>query len=273
MIRVHSYPLLPREESTDWIAREEPLEIRLDGDSIAVTMRTPGEDAKLALGFLFAEGILRDVSEVGTVRHCGQTEDVPFGNVIDVLAAPGVRLDVERVKATRRGTLTTSACGICGRQSVDDLLALCQPVTTEVVLSRELVVRAPALLREQQEGFERTGGTHAAAALDVEGRMLAVHEDVGRHNAVDKVVGSLLMLGLLGFPPRPSPGAALLVVSGRASFEILQKAALARIPVVASVSAPSSLAVDLAERSGITLAGFVRSGSFNLYTHPRRISE
>jgi len=268
-------------EQVDSVAVEEPLEIRVATEPLAITMRTPGDDAQLALGFLFAEGIIRSIDEVGAVSHCGRPGDEGFGNVIDVTAAPGVSLDVEKVQATRRGTLTTSACGVCGRRSVDDLLSLCGQVPPGPPLSLDLVASATERLRQAQMNFARTGGVHAAAAMDAQGTVLAVYEDVGRHNAVDKVVGALLQTrsvsgeSALRSAARPSAEVGskptLLVVSGRASFEILQKATMARIALVASVSAPSSLAIDLAHRCGITLAGFVRGNGFNVYTHPERL--
>ena len=270
-----------RAERVDSVAVEEPLEIRVATEPVAITMRTPGDDTQLALGFLFAEGIIRSIDDVGAVSHCGRPGDEGFGNVIDVTAAPGVSLDVEKVQATRRGTLTTSACGVCGRRSVDDLLSLCGQVPPGPPLELHLVASATERLRQAQPNFARTGGVHAAAALDGQGGVLAAYEDVGRHNAVDKVVGALLQRrsvsaeSALRSAARPSPEVAskpaLLVVSGRASFEILQKATMARIAVVASVSAPSSLAIDLAQRCGIALAGFVRGGGFNVYTHPHRL--
>jgi len=268
-------------EQVDSVAVEEPLEIRVATEPVAITMRTPGDDAQLALGFLFAEGIIRSIDDVGAVAHCGRPGDEGFGNVIDVTAAPGVSLDVEKVQATRRGTLTTSACGVCGRRSVDDLLSLCGQVPPGPPLQLHLVASATECLRQAQQNFARTGGVHAAAALDAQGTVMAAYEDVGRHNAVDKVVGALLQTrsvsgeSALRSATRPSAEVvskpALLVVSGRASFEILQKATMARIALVASVSAPSSLAIDLAQRCGITLAGFVRDGGFNVYSHPERL--
>jgi FdhD protein len=272
-----------RADRVDSIAVEEPLEIRVATEPVAITMRTPGDDAQLALGFLLAEGIIRSIDDVGAVSHCGRPGEEGFGNVIDVTAAPGVSLDVDKVQATRRGTLTTSACGVCGRRSVDDLLALCGQVPPGPPVDLQIVASATDRLRGGQTNFAQTGGVHAAAALNAQGQVLAAYEDVGRHNAVDKVVGALVQRRFVSAesafrtsarPPVPLASTpALLVVSGRASFEILQKATVARIPVVASVSAPSSLAVDLAQRCGITLAGFVRSGGLNVYTHPERLVE
>jgi FdhD protein len=245
-------------EVVDHLAVEEPLEIRVAGEPLAVTMRTPGDDHRLALGFLFAEGILRSAQDVGTVTHCGRPGEEGYGNVIDVIPAAGADLPIEeKVTASRRGTLTTSACGVCGRRTVEDLFELCGPLPEGPPLPLGIVATAPERLAEAQRIFARTGGVHAAAALAADGEPLAVFEDVGRHNAVDKVVGALLLRGL-GTPELPTP--ALLVVSGRSSFEIVQKAAMARIPVVASVSAGSSLAASLAETLGMALVTFVRPG-------------
>jgi FdhD protein len=265
----------PSEEDT--IAVEEPLEIRVSGDAVATTMRTPGNDRQLAVGFLFSEGIVRSVEDVGSLFHCGRPGEEGYGNALEVTPAPGVVLEVERVDTARRGTLTTAACGVCGRRSVEDLLATCAPVPPGPLLSAAVVARAAERLREVQRNFARTGGVHAAVALDEAGEVLAAFEDVGRHNAVDKVVGALVLEGTVRAaraPSAPAPARPprLLVVSGRASFEIIQKAAMARIPVVASVSAASSLAIDLAQRAGVTLATFVRGGRFNVYTHAERLS-
>lgn len=256
----------------DQVAVEEPLEIRVAGDAVAITMRTPGDDARLAAGFLFSEGIIRRLDDLGALTHCGRPGAEGFGNVIDAIPAGGVVLDVERAQASRRGTLTTSACGVCGRRSIDDLLASCRPVESRETVARATIFRAMSALRDRQAVFAQTGGTHAAAAWSAEGELLAAHEDVGRHNAVDKVVGALLYARAVGEKPdAAAKRPAVLVVSGRASFEIIQKAAMARIPVVASVSAASSLAVDLAGRAGITLCAFVRGEALSCYAHPERI--
>ena len=256
----------PLAQKEDHIAVEEPLEIRIAGDPVAVTMRTPGDDDRLAVGFLFGEGILSSIEDVGKAVHCGRSGTPEFGNAIDVLPAPGVSFDLERVQGSRRGSLTTAACGVCGRQSIDDLLERCRPITWQGRLSIAEVMGMVGSLRTIQPTFERTGGVHAAAVFSENGSLLASYEDIGRHNAVDKVVGALLFDGLIGLRK-----AAVLAVSGRSSFEIVQKATVARIPVVASVSAASSLAVDLAEEMGITLAGFVRKGRLNLYTGQERV--
>jgi FdhD protein len=248
----------------DPVAIEEPLEIRVGSDALAVTMRTPGEDHKLALGFLFAEGIVKSTADVGTIAHCGRPGDEGYGNVIEVTPAAGAQLPIERAEAAKRGTLTTAACGVCGRRQIDDLLARMPALPAGVRVPASLLALGPQRLAELQANFAKAGGVHAAVVLDAGGAVLAGHEDVGRHNAVDKAIGALLLTGQLA-------RAALLMVSGRASFEIVQKAAMARIPVVASVSAASSLAIDLADRAGIALAAFVRDEGHNLYTHPERV--
>ena len=249
----------------DLIAVEEPLEIRVASEPVSITMRTPGEDARLAVGFLFAEGIIASLADIGTVAHCGRPGDEGYGNVIEVTPASGANLPLERAEAARRGTLTTAACGVCGRRQIDDLLARVPILAPGATFSATLLLGGPGRLRELQQNFSRTGGVHAAVVLGADGALLAGHEDVGRHNAVDKVVGDLLLSGRLGL-------GALLMVSGRSSFEIVQKAAMARVPVVASVSAASSLAIDLAQKAGLTLVAFVRGGGFNVYTHPERLT-
>ena len=256
----------------DGVAVEAPLEIRVAGDTVAVTLRTPGDDSALTLGFLYAEGILAGIEDVGSLYPCGHPDSPDFGNVYEVLPAAGANLDIERTASARRGTLTTSACGVCGRQSIEDLLLRCRPVPPSDGVPLSDVLAVPERLRAKQPLFARTGGTHAAGIWDAEGNLLAHFEDVGRHNAVDKAVGSLILEGRVGRYPNPSLAAPVLLgVSGRASFEILQKAAMARISVVASVSAASSLAIDLAERLNVTLASFVRGGQCTVYTHPERL--
>lgn len=255
----------------DSVAVEEPLEIRVAGEAIAVTLRTPGDDARLAAGFLFAEGIIRSVDDLGTVAHCGHPGEEGHGNVLNVVPASGACLDGDRLQLARRGTLTTSACGVCGRRSIDDLLALCSAVPAGPVVERAVLASAMERLQEAQRLFARTGGTHAAAALDAGGALLATFEDVGRHNAVDKVLGALLYERLIGARRRAAPRPAVLAISGRASFEMVQKATVAHIPIVASFSAASSLAIDLATRAGVTLATFVRGQGFNVFSHPSRI--
>jgi FdhD protein len=258
------------------IAVEEPLEIRVAGDTLAITMRTPGEDTQLALGFLLAEGIIRSRDDVGRVFHCGRPGEDGYGNTIDVAPGPGVALDIEHTPQLRRGTLVSSACGVCGRRTIEDLLARCVPLPSRALVPLDVLTSSPATLRAHQPQFARSGGTHAAAVLDARGALLAAHEDVGRHNAVDKALGALVLSGTLPFHARESRELAslpsVLVVSGRASFEIVQKAAVAGVAIICSVSAPTSLAIDLAERCGIALAAFVRDGKLTLYTHEERIA-
>ncbi len=255
-------------EALDTVAVEEPLEIRVDGETVAVTMRTPGADAELALGFLLAEGIIAGPDDVGSVSHCGRPGDESYGNVLDVRSAAGAPIDVERVLEGRRWSMTVGACGVCGRKSIDGLLARCGAVERDTRLPAPVVAACVAHLTDAQPIFARTGGLHAAALYSAGGDLLTAAEDVGRHNAVDKVIGTLLRQGALGATGAGAP--VLLTVSGRTSFEIIQKAAAAGVPLVASVSAPSSLAVDLAERARIGLAGFVRGGDLNVYAHAWR---
>jgi FdhD protein len=249
----------------DRVAVEEPLEIRVAGDAVCVTMRTPGDDRELALGFLFAEGVIRSIDDVGSVAHCGRPGEEGFGNVVEVLPGPGVALAPERVLGARRGTLTTSSCGVCGRASIEDLAARCVPLEDDVRVEAARFARFFESMRSEQRVFDETGGVHAAALFDSSAVPLVVREDIGRHNAVDKVVGALVFARAL-----PARG-RILAVSGRASFEIVQKAVAACIPVVASVSAASSLAIDLAESMNVTLVSFVREETMTVYTHAERI--
>jgi len=240
----------------DDVVVEEPLEIRAAGDTLAVTMRTPGHDRELAIGFLFAEGVIASRDDVSRVAHCGRPDQEGFGNTIDVAPAAGAEFDVEKVSLTRRGTLTTAACGVCGRRSVQDVIDRCSALPEGPVVEAASLAGAMEKLRSFQPNFSRTGGIHAAAALDAQLHPLAAFEDIGRHNALDKVVGSLVLAGK---------------IPGREAAVLLQKASAARIPVVASVSAASSLAIDLASATGLTLCGFVRNASMTVYSHPERL--
>ena len=250
----------------DDVVLEEPLEIRAAGETLAVTMRTPGHDRELAVGFLFAEGVIGTRDDIGRVAHCGRPDKEGYGNTIDVAPGPGVSLDIDRVSATRRGTITTSACGVCGRRSVDDVLERVPKIPPGPQVEMAALWHAMQSLRTIQPNFAKTGGIHAAAIFDVGLNMLAAFEDIGRHNALDKCVGALVLAGKV-----PGSDAAVLLVSGRASFEVVQKAAMARVPVVASVSAASSLAIDLANATGMTLCGFVRGSGMTVYAHPERL--
>jgi FdhD protein len=247
----------------DAVAIEEPLEIRIAGEPVAITMRTPGHDAELVLGFLLAEGIVRSVDEVGGIAHCGRPGE--SGNVIDVTSAPGHVIEWEPTGPMRRATLVTSACGVCGRRSIDDLFARVGEVHDEARFAPAWIRQLTRELSPRQANFAASGGVHAAALWDASGALYVLREDVGRHNAVDKVMGRAALDRRL-----PASGMAL-VVSGRASFELVQKAAVARIAMLVSVSAPSSLAVAAARQSGITLVGFARDERFNVYAGEQRI--
>lgn len=248
----------------DWISVEEPLEIRLAGDTYAVTMRTPGHDPELAAGFLLSEGLVASRSDLGSLRHCGDPDSEGYGNVLDVLPAPGFAFELPETNPGRR-TRVSAACGVCGRRTIDDLLERAKPLDDgSPIAARTIHALADQLVGEQAH-FSKTGSLHAAALSDTSGQFRVVREDIGRHNAVDKVLGRLLFDAALGEPGR------LLVVSGRSSFEIVQKAAVAGIAAVVSVSAPSSLAIETAARMNIALVGFARSGRFNVYHGAERI--
>ena len=247
----------------DAVAREEPLEIQLGGVSLAVVMRTPGHDVELATGFVLTERVVASLDDVASVRHCSRVVDPEAeDNVIRVTLRPGVRVDLD---ALRRNLYASAACGICGKATIENALRTAPPLEDDAVFSAEGFYRLPGRLREAQAVFARTGGLHAAGLFGRDGTLLAVREDVGRHNAVDKVIGWAGRDGRL-----PLAGHALLV-SGRISYEIVQKALAARIPVVAAVSAPSSLAVRLAEDAGMTLVGFLRGTGMNVYGRRDRV--
>jgi len=252
-------------EADDVVAAEEPLEIRVAGDTLAITMRTPGSDRDLVLGFLWSEGVIRSPDDVSAIAHCGRVGEAERENVIEVTLAPGVKPPDADSPFARRGTITTSACGVCGRRSIDDLLARCAPLADGPSLARDAIPAAVGSLRDHQPLFAVTGGCHAASLVRFDGTHVATFEDVGRHNAVDKLVGSQVRARSL-----PLAG-HMLVVSGRSSFEIVQKAVAAGIAVVASVSAASSLAVDLADRANVTLVGFARDGTFTIFARPKRL--
>jgi len=244
----------------DTLAVEEPLEIRLDGRALTVTMRTPGHDVELAHGFLLAEGIIASRDDVAVARYCDGTDYTGANtyNVLDVGLAPGTAVPEG---AGARSFLTTSACGVCGKESLDQVRTRTRfPLSGGFRVPSATLASLPATMRRHQKVFDSTGGLHAAALFTAEGALLALREDVGRHNAVDKVLGWALTEN------RVPLSDAVLIVSGRASFELVQKAVMAGVPVLGAVSAPSSLAVDLAEESAMTLVGFLRDDSMNVYT-------
>ena len=262
-------------EYPDGVAVEEPLEIRVGFDlegkpvrrPISITMRTPGHDEELALGFLFAEGIVREPGHVAGVGRCrGRGPDgAPAENVVRVDLTSSAPLDLEWLE---RKFVGTSSCGVCGKTTLDALRrrGLVPAPSDTPLVEADTLLRLPDLLREAQDVFEATGGLHAAAHFDAEGRLLCLREDVGRHNAVDKLVGRQLLRGEL-----PAHRGVLLL-SGRTSFEIVQKAIAAGFGVVAAVGAPSSLAVDMAREFGVTLVGFLRDGRFNVYSGRQRVA-
>jgi len=245
----------------DVVAREEPLEIRIRGKSIAVTMRTPGYDAELAAGFLLSEGLIKERSDVVEIALCLETESP--GNILNVFLSPKVEVDFGRLT---RHVFASSSCGLCGKASIEAVHQHFPPVSSKMVVSAELIASLPQKMRQAQPAFAQTGGLHAAAIFDDKGNLLVLREDVGRHNAVDKVLGHAFLNNLLPL------NAHILLVSGRTSFEILQKALSASIPVIAAVSAPSSLAVEFAAASGQTLIGFLRGDSMNIYAGAARVS-
>ena len=243
----------------DRVAIEEPLELRLAGDTVATTMRTPGHDFVLAKGFFFNEGFVTALEQIGQVIHCGRPGTEDFGNVVDVLPAPGVLFNFEGNQDIKRGTLISASCGVCGRSQIEDLLKNSRPFDTFVPVAGKWVSSCVGELALNQPLFDITGGVHAAGAFNDRGDLVACFEDVGRHNATDKVIGHLFENGLIG-------KISTLVVSGRISFEIVQKAAMGRIPMLIGISAPTSLAIDLAEALRMTLVGFARDGRWTLYT-------
>jgi FdhD protein len=244
------YARIEHDGQIDAVAVEEPLEIRVGGEPLAVTMRTPGNDEELALGFLHGEGL------ISGPREAGPTEDFA-ANIVEVAGA------LERDPGSRR-FYTTSSCGVCGKGALEEIAVLSPPPPDGPIVSRALVARLPDGL--VQPTFERTGGLHAAGLFSADGELLFSREDVGRHNALDKVIGRALLDGLVPV------GERILCVSGRLSFELVQKAAVAGAPMLVGVSAPSSLAVSLADDRGMTLCGFARGRRVNVYTHPERVA-
>ncbi len=250
------------DERDDEIAVEEPLEIRIDGQSWSITMRTPGDDLDLVAGFLVGEGVITSPAHLASLSRVAGALD---GNTVNAVLAPGATPPAD---AAARHSVTTSACGICGTESIDAINKEARWDLDEdaTVVRAEMLAGLPDRLREAQTVFDSTGGVHAAGLFTAAGDLLCVREDVGRHNAVDKVIGWALQQDLL-----PLRG-TVLQVSGRASFELVQKARLAGVPLLAAVGAPSSLSRDLADTAGLTLVGFSRTNGFNVYTHPGRVA-
>jgi FdhD protein len=246
-------------KQSDAVALEEPLEIRVRGKAISVTLRTPGHDEELAAGFLLSEGVIRQAADIESIECCDRNEQ---GNVLNVRLAPLVPVDFDKLT---RHVFASSSCGLCGKATIDSIRRQFPPVGEQFTESAATLLGLPAKMRQSQELFAHTGGVHAAAIFSDSGELTVLREDVGRHNAVDKALGYALMHGLL--PLHRS----ILMLSGRCSFEIMQKAAAAQIAIIAAVSAPSSLAVQFAQEMGQTLVGFVRGDRLNIYAHPQRI--
>jgi FdhD protein len=251
-----------RPADRDLVVGEEPLEIRIGGESLIVTMRTPGDDLDLVAGLLLTEGVITSMDDVSALAHGGQSLGRDRENVVEVTAVPGRKLEAA---AARRVLRATAACGLCGKESIAAVRRRIPPVDDNTRVALSVVLGLPAAIRAGQPVFAATGGLHAVGLFTADGALVTVREDVGRHNAVDKVIGAALRAGTT------SLAGTVMLLSGRAGFELIQKAAVARVPIVCSVSAPSALAVDLADEVGMTLVGFVRGRSANVYTHPRRI--
>jgi FdhD protein len=251
-----------RAPDRDLVVAEEPLEVRIAGESLIVTMRTPGDDLDLAAGLLFTEGVITSMDDVAVLSHGAETAGRDRDNIVDVTAARGRRLEAA---AARRVLRATAACGLCGKDSIAAVRKRIPRVSDDTRVPLSVVLGLPAAIRAAQPVFAATGGLHAVGLFTPDGTLLLVREDVGRHNAVDKVIGAELRAG------STSLAGTVMLLSGRAGFELVQKAAIAGVPVLCSVSAPSALAVDLADEVGMTLVGFVRGGSANVYTHARRI--
>lgn len=238
---------------------EEPLEIRVDNQPVSVTMRTPGHDEELAAGFLVTEGLIKKRDDVLRIEPHPRNKDK---NVINVFLSSDVAVDFKQLT---RHVFASSSCGLCGKATIESVHQHFPKIKGKVSVAVKTILGLPKKLRSAQETFERTGGLHAAAIFDLEGNLIVLREDVGRHNAVDKVLGHSFLKGVFLFEKN------ILLVSGRASFEIMQKALAARVPIVCAVSAPSSLAVEFARESGQTLVGFLREERMNIYSHPKRI--
>ncbi len=270
-LRVRKWDAGRWSEAPDAVVTEEPLQLMLDGQPLSVVMRTPGQDLELALGLLFAEGIARSLDDVRLVRISAESDESAIAVAIDPSIVESNQVDVHLVRAPRRrperSMLASSACGVCGAVLIEDLRRDLAPLPEGLAVDARLLPRLLDRLRSGQGVFERTGGLHAAGLFDPAGELICLREDVGRHNAVDKVVGRMLIEGMLPL------SRSILVVSGRAGYEIVQKSITAGIPVLAAVGAPSSLAVALAREFGQTLVGFLRGERFNVYASPERLAD
>jgi FdhD protein len=266
-VEIYKFPQL--QKTNDVLAVEEPLEIRLGfhengkftHKAISITMRTPDHDFNLAAGFLFTEGILQDASQIVDIKHCGKIGR-GFTNTVRVDLADDVKIDFKRLE---RNFYTTSSCGVCGKSSIEALHTGVKKVDSNLKIKADLIHKLPETSRKSQSVFDATGGLHASALFDSEGILDIIREDVGRHNALDKVIGAKFLDNQTPLSDK------ILLVSGRASFELVQKALMAGIPILAAVGSPSSLAVELAKEFGMTLIGFVRDGRFNVYCGETRI--
>jgi len=248
-------------ELSDWMVVEEPLEIRVQGEALAVIMRTPGHDIELAAGFSLTEGVVPSLDAIDSIRQC-RSGDAGEENVVEVTLGPGAGFDPGRM---RRNLMASAACGLCGKASLEALATQARPIESKLTVKREVLTSLPGTLLEAQESFGRTGALHAAGLFDPGGRLRVCREDVGRHNAVDKVVGRMALDGL-------GTGDSILLVSGRTSFEILQKAAVAGIHIVCAVAGPTTLAVDTARAFNITLVNFLRDSGMNIASCPERVT-
>lgn len=260
---VHEWAAGRVRATQDYLVGEEPLEIRVNGRSLSVTMRTPGHDLELAAGFLFTEGVIQTRDQIASIEHAAECKPTERGNIVVAELSANAEPDLEK---SQRNFYTTSSCGICGKASIDAVRARgVKTIQSQLRIEPEILCRLPEALRAGQQIFGRTGGLHAAGLFDASGKLIVEREDIGRHNAVDKIVGWALMHGKLPLSD------CLLLVSGRGGFEIVQKAAMAGVPVVASVSACSSLAVRFAREMGMTLVGFLRDQRFVIYSGGERL--
>jgi FdhD protein len=249
----------PIEQVVDEVAEEEPLEIRVKSRAVSITMRTPGHDQELAAGFLLTEGMIKRREDILRIEPCALDRG---GNVLNIVLAPNVAVDFDKLT---RHVFASTSCGLCGKATIESVHQRLDPIESDLSVDASVLLTLPQRLRESQPTFDRTGGLHAAAIFSPGGELVVAREDVGRHNAVDKVLGYGLLHGLLPFDRH------VLMISGRGSFEIMQKALSARVPVVAAVSAPSSLAVEFARESDQTLVGFLRENRMNVYSCPQRV--